>query len=395
MRRVVIDGQPGEIRAAVLEDDALTDLLVERADRPNPVGARYLGRVTAFDPDLQAAFVEIGLDRPALLPRKGAMTRLNDGDRVVVAVVRAPAPGKGAKLKQDIPDADEASGRAPKLLTPAAPLADFLKRHAPAEIRVAGDPAVATLRKQAPNFAGTATIGRADSDPFAELGLTAQLDALLRPEVPLPDGGRLWIEPVRTLTAIDLDSGGAVQHAGASGRTPGEANRAAIPEIARQIRLRGLSGLIVVDLLEVPTKAERSEIAAAFQAAFTGDPATTEVGPMRASGLVEITRQRIRWPLHELLLARCGRDGGGFQARADTVARDILRALPHAAREAPGRRLRVAAAPDVATLLDSGLSAARTAVARRLGQDFAVTPDPARERESWEITTDGGDDDGR
>ena len=394
MRRVVIDGQPGEIRMAVLEDSSLADVLIERTDRPNPVGARYLGRVTAFDAELQAAFVDIGLERPALLPRKGAMTRLNDGDRVVVEVTRAPAPGKGAKLKQDIPDPDEASGRAPKLLTPAAPLADFLHRYAPAEIRVAGDSAVAALRKQAPNFAATATRERADADLFAEFGLTAELDALLGPEVPLADGGRLWIEPVRTLTAIDLDTGGAVQHAGAAGRTPAAANRAAIPEIARQIRLRGLSGLIVVDLLEVPTKAERNDIAAALQAAFTGDPATTDVGPMRASGLVEITRQRTRWPLHELLLERCGRDGGGFRARADTVARDILRALPERARAHPGRRLRVHAAPEVTHVLEGGVPEARAAAARRLGQDFAVAPDPARERESWEITADGNDHDG-
>ena len=392
MRRVVIDGQPGEIRAAVLQDEVMVDLLVEREACRNPVGARYLGRVTAFDSGLQAAFVDIGLARPALLPRKGAMTRLNDGDRVVVEVVRAPAPGKGAKLRQDIPDSDEASGRAPRLLTHAAPLADFLTRHAPADIRVAGDTAVAALRAQAPNFAATATVARADSDPFAELGLDGQLDALLGPEVPLDQGGRLWIEPVRALTAIDLDTGGAVQHAGAAGRTPDAANRSAIPEIARQIRLRGLSGLIVVDLLEVPTKAERSDIAAELQAAFADDPTPTDVGPMRASGLVEITRQRTRWSLHELLLERCGRDGGGFRETAESVARRILRALPTAARARPGRRLRVDAAPEVAEVLDAGLPEARAAAARRLGQDIRVAADPARARESWDVTMDEGDD---
>lgn len=385
MRRVVIDGQPGEVRAAVLADDHLIDLVIERADMPNPVGARYLGRVTAFDHGMQAAFVDIGLDQPALLPRKRAMTRLNEGDRAVVEVTRAPAPGKGAKLKQDIPEINETKGRVPRLLSPAVPLADLLNRYAPADIRVAGEAARHALRRQAPNFAATATAERADSDLFAELELDGQLDALLSPCVPLAAGGRLWIEPVRALTAIDLDTGGETPHAGAAGRTPDAANRAAIPEIVRQVRLRGLSGLIVADLLEVDTKQARNDIAAELQAAFADDTAPTDVGPMRASGLVEITRQRTRWPLHELLMERCGRDGGGFQVRPESVARALLRGVQAEARARPGRRLRVRAAPEVAAALDNGLGEARAAVTQHLGEAFDVVADPVLGRETWHV----------
>jgi len=385
MRRVVIDGHPGEVRAAVLADEHLADVLVERADTPNPVGARYLGRVTAFDHGMQAAFVDIGLDQPALLPRKRAMTRLNEGDRAVVVVTRAPAPGKGAKLKQDIPEINETKGRVPRLLSPAAPLADLLNRYAPADIRVGGETAMRALKQQAPNFAATATAERVDSDLFAQLDLDGALDALLSPRVALPDGGRLWIDPVRALTAIDLDTGGAMQHAGAAGRTADAANRAAIPEIVRQIRLRGLSGLIVVDFLEVDTKQARNDIAAELQAAFADDPAPTDVGPMRASGLIEITRQRTRLPLHEILMERCGRDGGGFQLRADTVARAVLRDVEAAARNRPGRRLRVRAAPTVASALDGSVAEARAAVTQRLGEAFDVVPDAALERETWHV----------
>lgn len=385
MRRVVIDGQPGEIRAAVLADDDLVDVLVERTARPNPVGGRYLGRVTAFDPDMQAAFVDIGLDRPALLPRKRAMTRLNEGDRAVVEVTRAPAPGKGAKVKQDIPSPDETAGRVPRLLARPAPLADLLTRYAPADVRVAGETAMVALRHQAPGFAATATAERADADPFARLDLDDRLDELLTPEVPLPEGGRLWIEPVRTLTAIDLDTGGQVQHAGASGRTPAAANRAAIPELVRQIRLRGVSGLIVLDFLEVATKQDRTDIAAELQAAFADDVAPTDVGPMRASGLVEITRQRLRWPLHELLLERCGRDGGGFRQCAETVARAVLRRVAAEARASPTRRFRIRAAPEVVAALDGAVANARADLAHRLGQDVETVADPALAREDWQI----------
>jgi Ribonuclease G/E len=385
MRRVVIDGQPGEIRAAVLADEHLIDLLIDCAEMPNPVGARYLGRVTSFDHGMQAAFVDLGLEQPALLPRKRAMTRLNEGDRTVVEVIRAPAPDKGAKVKQAIPDADETKGRVPRLLVPAAPLADLLNRYAPADIRVAGEAAMRALRTQAPNFAATATAERVDSDLFAALDLDGTVDSLLNPRVPLSDGGRLWIEPVRALTAIDLDTGEQVQHTGASGRAPAAANRAAIPEIARQIRLRGLSGLIVVDLLDVETKAVRNDISAELQAAFADDTVPTDVGPMRASGLVEITRQRTRLPLHELLMERCGRDGGGFQLRAETVARHVLRGVETAARAQPARRLRVHAAPEVAAALDNAVPEARAAATHRLGEAFDVVPDPALGREAWHV----------
>jgi Ribonuclease G/E len=385
MRRVVIDGQPGEIRIAVLEDEVLADLLIERADRPNPVGSRYLGRVTAFDDGLQAAFVDIGLDRPALLPRKRAMTRLNEGDRIVVEVTRAPSPGKGAKLKQDIPDARETSGRPPRLLTPAAPLSDLLTRHAPADLLVAGEAAMAALRTQAPNFAATATLARPDGDPFHDLGLDAAIDALLAPEVPLGRGGRLWVEPVRTLTAIDVDTGAQASHAGASGLDPAQANLAAIPEIARQIRLRGLSGLLVVDFLEVATKAERTEISAELQTALDEDGVAAEVGPMRPSGLVELSRQRVRWPLHELLLAPAGRGGSGYRLTADTAARELLRAVARESAARAGRPLRVHVAPALGEALDGPVAPAREALAQRLGQPLAVIRDGTLELESWRI----------
>jgi Ribonuclease G/E len=385
MRRVIIDGQPGEIRAAVLSNETLVDLLIERTTCPNPVGARYLGRVTAFNGEMQSAFVDIGLDRPALLPRKSAMTRLNEGDRAVVEVVRAPSLGKGAKLKQDIPNIDETDGRVPRLLTPAKPLLDFLTRYAPADIRVSGQVALAELRAQAPNFAATATVERADAQPFADLGLEEAIEGLSDPEVRLETGGRLFIEPVRTLTAIDVDTGAQAVYAGASGLTPEAANRAAIPEIVRQIRLRGLSGLIVIDFLEVATKQARNEISAELQSAFADDPTPTDVGPMRASGLMEVTRQRTRWPLHTVLMERCGHAESGLQPRADTVAREILRGIAREARAHPGKVLSVRAAPEVVDAFEDSVADARGELEQRLGQSLTLRADRTLAREAWEI----------
>lgn len=386
MRRILIDAQPGEIRAAVLADGTLIDLLIERADRPNPVGGRYLGRVVAFDDSLQAAFVDIGLDRPGLLPRKNAMSRLSDGDRAVVRVVRPPAPGKGVKLKQDIPDPDETAGRVPRQLSAPLPLADFIARHAPADIRVAGEVAMARLQRQAPRFAATATAERLDADPFYALGLDTAIDALLSPMVTLSNGGRLWIEPVRTLTAVDVDTGEQAKRTGVSGLSPAAANRAAIAEIVRQTQLRALSGLIVVDFLEVETKQVRTEIAEALASAFANDPVRTDVGPMRASGLVEISRERVRPPLHEVLLEPCGRSGSGYVARADTAARWALRALAREALARPGTCLGLRVAPAVAAALADSVRPAREALGQRLGYAPPVLADSHLEREAWEIT---------
>jgi len=388
--RAVIDGRPGELRAAVCGDDGTPlDLLIERAELPNPLGDRFRGRVTAWHPGLSAAFVELGLARPGILPVKRGQPRLREGEAVVVEVTRAPSHDKGAKLAR-VPDPAD-SGTTSRLAPPArlatAPrLGTFLRRHTLDGVALSGADALAALRDQAPDLAVGAERRPDGADVFAEAGLDAELDALLAPAVDLPGGGRLWVEPVRTLTAIDLDSGA---DSGAT-RSAAEANHAAVPEIARQIRLRGLSGLIVVDFLDPGTRAERAAVAAAVRAALADDPEISEVSAMRPSGVVEIARQRLRPALHELLAEAAGHAGSGWAKTSATVAREALRAVEAAANASPAARWRLTAAPAVLTALSTGpVAPARAALERRLGDALILETQAAPAPDHYAVAPAG------
>ena len=385
-RRALIDGWPGETRAAVLTsaDDggmALTDLMVLRADRPTLSGGLYLGRVAALDRGLNAAFVEIGLARPGLLPLKAAPGDLHEGAAVPVRIVRDPAPGKGPKLAH-APAVAASGAQPPAVLAEATPLLDLLRRADPAEIWIEGAARRRALAADAPDLAQRLH-GTTGARPlFETAGLNAEIDALLDPDVPLTGGGRLLVEPVRTLSAVDVDAGQADPRGG-QGRQALAVNLRAVDEIARQVRLRALSGLIVVDFLELETKSDRRRVARALAAAFADDPVETSVSPLRASGLVEIARQRVRPPLHEVLSVPAGR--AGRVADTVTLAYDLVRRAWAEALANPGRRLVLAAHPDVLAELDGRLAEASAALSQNLGAPPERRPDPTRARDGAEI----------
>ncbi|MBK1696107.1 ribonuclease E/G [Rhodovibrio salinarum] len=384
--RALVDGWPGETRAAVLApapdgDEALVELLVLRADKPSYAGNLYLGRVSALDRGLNAAFVELGLARSGLLPLKTAPAGLQEGAAVSVRVVREPSAGKGAKLAH-APDGGESHVKPPALLAEATPLLDLLRRVDPERILVEGAERRRALADTAPDLQ-TRIEGYTGTKPlFEEAGLNAEIEALLEPEVPLAGGGQLLIEPVRTLTAIDVDAGRADARGGRT-RQALEVNLDAVREIARQCRLRALSGLIVVDFLELETKSERQQVANALQAAFADDSVAVSISPMRASGLVEIARQRARPPLHELLSEPVGRAG----RIADTLslAYDLLRRAWAEALANPGRTPVLKAHPDVLAELDGRADAAHAALTRALGRRPERCGDPTRPRTVLDI----------
>ena len=147
-RRLVISALPGETRAALLEDGRLADIAIRRADRPTHLGDLFHGRVAKVDKGLDAAFVELGLERPGLLPFSEAPgRRLSEGDAVVVRVLREAAGGKGLRLSARIidppPDLEQRArdGRPPALLVRGGdPLERLLSAGAPPEEIVVDDP---------------------------------------------------------------------------------------------------------------------------------------------------------------------------------------------------------------------------------------------------------------
>jgi Rne/Rng family ribonuclease len=126
---------------------------------------------------------------------------------------------------------------------------------------------------------------------FEASGAAEQLDEALGREVALPGGGSLIIEPTAALTAIDVNGAGQ----------PLEVDLAAAREVARQLRLRRIGGLVVIDFVDLEGKRDRARLDAALRQAFADDPATVQLYPMSPLGLVELSRQRLGPSLAERL----------------------------------------------------------------------------------------------
>jgi Rne/Rng family ribonuclease len=210
---------------------------------------------------------------------------------------------------------------------------------------------------------------------FEAEGLEEAIEALLRPRVELPDGGSLLIEPGETLTAIDVNAGRHDGRGGAAAQARA-VNLAAVPEIARQLRLRALSGLIVVDFLAMKGPEDRKAVAAALRQAVASDPEPCQVFGTSPSGLLEMTRRRGRAPLHEVLCRPCGLDGSGREKTPETLAFEALRLTVARARGQAVSRIVLRAAPAVAAVLAGPQAAALAAVEQRLGRPIEIVADP-------------------
>ncbi len=210
-------------------------------------------------------------------------------------------------------------------------------------------------------------------------GIEEQLEAALLPEAPIPGGGFLVIESGRTLTAVDVNTGGG------DAKRPREVNFAATEEIAHQLRLRAIGGLVVIDFIDLRAPSARAPVLERLEAALAGDPAGCELAGATRLGLVELTRRRAGPSLAELLTEPCGRGGGGRVRRAEVIGTELLRRIATEARAAPGRRMVLACAPEIAAALAGVLAAARAELEARLGRPLDIVADPSLPREDAHI----------
>lgn len=358
---ILINVGAGETRIALVEDGVL------QAYSSAPAfgsGARrgdiYNGRVTRVATAMQAAFVDIGQDRDGFLSLRDAPA-LHEGASVAVQVTREAAAEKGAKLTARIALAPELEARRrvakPPVLLQAGP--------GPVERVLAGWKADRVLTDD-PRTAQSLKLELAKDDLFMRHDLEEQVAVLHRSRVALPSGGWITIEKTEGLTAIDVNSGSFVASGGRA-ETARIVNLEAAREAGRQIRLRGIGGLIVVDFIQMDEGAEA--VTTALQADLARDPATADVLAMNSHSVVSIARQRRDMPLA----------GRGEIA---VIANDILRAIERSARAAPGREIVVHAAAEVAAWLDR--PEIRTGLDRRgVGRVRYVTE--ARRREDYDV----------
>ena len=214
-------------------------------------------------------------------------------------------------------------------------------------------------RKTTPDI--EARLALAPRDLFAREGLEDAIAALSSPRVALPCGGWITIEPTQALTAVDVNSGSFTQSGGRD-ETSLAVNLQAAAEIGRQLRLRDIGGLIVVDFIQLENDEQGKRIVAALKDSLGADGAAPRLSPMSEFGIVAITRQR-RGRHQIATCVAC--NGTGRAPDAAAQAQEILRMIEREAAANPGAELLVTAAPPVADWFAAHQGEVREALTRR------------------------------
>jgi len=208
------------------------------------------------------------------------------------------------------------------------------------------------LRALAPSLALRVEVHRRPEPLFTLYGAEAEIEAALKNRVPLPSGGSIVIHQTEALVAIDVNTGRYVGKEDLE-ETVFAANLEAVPELARQIRLRDLGGLLVVDFIDMEDPAHRQAVFERFEAELAKDRSRTRVLQISDFGLVEITRQRSRGNLERVLTRACPECGGSGRVKTDlTAALDLRRALlAPGSVFTPGEAVRIRVHPGLSELL--------------------------------------------
>jgi ribonuclease E len=188
---------------------------------------------------------------------------------------------------------------------------------------------------------------------FHKYGIEDEIAKIQRRHVPLPEGGSIVIDQTEALVAIDVNSGNFRVEDDAE-RTAYEMNLRAAKEIARQLRLRDLGGVIVNDFIDMREERHRRGVERALREAIKRDRARTKVLRMSAFGLIEMTRQRIRPSLKRSIYEDCSHcAGAGVVKTAESMAIDVMRLLALASHRDEIRKINVTVSPNVATYLNN------------------------------------------
>lgn len=186
---------------------------------------------------------------------------------------------------------------------------------------------------------------------FDAYDLEEDIATLTHRRVKLPSGGWIMIETTEALTSIDINSGHYTD--GNTLETNSlNVNLEAAAEIGRQVRLRGIGGVIVIDFIHMTKAGHMDQVIETLSASLQRDGNPVVIAPPSPFGLVEVTRKRVRDPYEKRNGEPCPCcHGNGRQRRPDAVAQDVIRRIEATARAAPGHPITVTAAPDVVAWL--------------------------------------------
>jgi ribonuclease G len=479
---ILVNVTPMETRVAVVENGATQDLYIERAASRGIVGNIYRGRVRRVLPGMQAAFIDIGLERNSFIHvadlwqagrdrTERIAEYLQEGQPLTVQVTKDPLGSKGARLTTQLsissrylvylPQAEHvgisqrieeptererlqaafATARAsvPGLETgggyilrtaaegvAAEELAADLRYLArlwqtllprvnsdgdpallyadlPLQLRTVRDLARADVERiridSAESFAALQAFchdympeiaGRiehyAGERPLFDLhGVEDDLARALSRRVPLKSGGHLVIDQTEAMTTIDVNTGSYIGRRSHE-ETVFKTNLEAATTLARQLRLRNLGGIIIIDFIDMQDSEHRRQVQRTLEKAMLRDPARNRITGVSELGLVEMTRKRTRESLEQVLCETCGVCGGrGVLKTAETVCYEIFRDILRDARAYESARLLVLAAQAVVDRLLDEESANVADLEAFTGKTISFRVEPEYSQEQFDI----------
>jgi len=426
-RELVVSVDPGEKRVAVLEDDVVAEVYLERPEQRSIAGNVYLGTVDNVLPGMEAAFVEIGLEKngflyvdeivgPELEGRRGArkiQDLIQRGQTILVQAVKDPMKTKGARLTTEIslpgrfvvfvPHGeglgvsrrleDEERNRLKAIVKEIAPKRggvivrtaaegasaedvqrdlEFLQRlwktiearaktatapsliyqEAELPLRVTRDlftesferlfvdhdrtykRIVGYLKKTSPHMVDR-VVRYKEREPLLErFGVEQEIRSTLNRRVDLPSGGYLIFDYAEAFTVIDVNTGrfvGSRSKRNGAGRledTITKNNLEAVKEVVRQLRLRDVGGIIVIDFIDMANPKNRAQVEDALRQELERDRTKTYVVEISPLGLVEMTRQNVTDGPREVMTRKCPTCGGdGIVVSEGTTAVEVERKL--------------------------------------------------------------------
>ncbi|BBO19031.1 Rne/Rng family ribonuclease [Candidatus Brocadia pituitae] len=452
--------EPEECRIAILENNVLEELYIERSSREQIAGNIYKGRVVNIEPSIEAAFVDIGLKKngflhasDVLIPSENGSQAsdvdahgkphrefrkirdlLHPGKEVLVQVTKVSIgtkgpslttfislPGRFLVLTPDVPRhgvsrkiaSDEERQRLKKILAGLNPPANvgFIIRtageqqtkkeihkdfhyllklwkniekrtkdvKAPATIYQESDLVIRAirdifstnireiivdteavyertrdfLRMIMPKSEKLLTLYSEDKPLFHKYNIEQEIEEINCRKIRLPRGGSIVIEQTEALVAIDVNSGKFKEECDPE-ETAFKTNLKAAKEIARQIRLRDLGGVIVIDFIDMRTESHVHAIEKVITDALKRDKARTKMLKMSKFGTIELTRQRIRSSLRDVLFEECKFCGGtGYAKTVESLCLNAMRDLKFAIHSPQIAKIEVIANPAVANYLQN------------------------------------------
>jgi ribonuclease E len=212
---------------------------------------------------------------------------------------------------------------------------------------------------------------------FAYTGVEDQLSGMTEPQVRLPSGGYLVIHPTEALISIDVNSGRSTTERNVE-ETAIKTNLEAAAEVGRQLRLRDLAGLVVIDFIDMSYGKNRKHVERAMKDALKADRAKIQVGRISTFGLMELSRQRLRPSISESMGVMCPHcRGTGYIHSVETIGIQIIRTLEKEAASTEYATLRVTTHPEAALFLLNEKRAQLQALEQRYNVTVVIQMDAA------------------